>query len=372
MANNQSNLSDEDFYYKYIDLISKGYSDDSPEMVELFKSRTTFYSNSSEKQSTVRKRVKPNSQYETQSNNTQYNSYGTTSQQTQAQSQHRIRSGAIYQKRQTASENHSQPHSAKVDSRKYSQNSEHPRTRQSTSTQTNTSNVSSRNKAEYNNTYTRMSTTYTDSRSYLSHIVIDPDSGNYTLLDNQLNVIDSMHSNPLFSFFTQHHKLKKFKKQLKKDFKSYKKSCRKNNKKPNPDFKKMFGLTKYYLKLCPDADYQILELLRNNITRIHPSYANYQTACAEYLYELTQFRDGDPSKLPFDINFCCDKISSYHSYISYRFDPAPDPVQRFKTLYSKKYNLQSEFQSNIRYESKAPNSKFSKVRNVRTTDTRDR
>lgn len=322
MVNNHSNSSDKDFYYKYIELIKKGYSNDSPEMIELFKSKAINFSNISEKQSTVRKRNSQNFRYETQANNTQSNSSYI---KTQAQNQTKIRVGDLYKRKQTVSENSSRTNYSKV-----------------------------------------------NSRNYLSHIVIEPDSGNYTLLDNQLNIVDSMHSNPVFSFLTQHHKLKKFKKQLKNDFKLYEKYCRKNQQNPDPDFKKMFKLTKYYLKLCPDADYQILELLRNNITRINPSYANYQTACAEYLYELAQFREGDSSKLPFDINFCCDKVYSKHAYIANRFDSTPNPVTRFIELYSKENNLQSDFQSSIRYEIQVPNTKFAKVRDIHTIDTYDR
>lgn len=227
-------------------------------------------------------------------------------------------------------------------------------------------------KPSHRTEYNRSTEFSSNKKTSKVHIIIDPVAGNYTLLDSNLRFVDSMHSNPLFSFFTQHHNLKKFKKQLKNDFKLYKKYCKQTNKSLNPDFKEMFSLTKYYLKLCPDADYQILELLRKNITRINPSYANYQTACAEYLYELAQLRDGDPSKLPFDINFCCDKICSDHSYISYRFDPAPDPVQRFRTIYTRQHNLQNEFQSGIRCNASIPNTKFSKVRTVRTTNSRDR
>lgn len=203
------------------------------------------------------------------------------------------------------------------------------------------------------------------------HIVIDQDSGNYTLLDSYLNIVDSIDSNPLFSFFTQKYKLHKFKKQLRRDFKSYIKSCHTNNQVPDSNFKDMYKKTKFYLSICPDADYQILELLRNNVTKINPNYANYQTACAEYLYELAQYRDGDPDKMPFDINFCCDKIYDKHSYIAYQFSPSPDPVQTFKTLYRQRNNVQSEFQSNIRYDAKVPNTKFSNVRKVRTPIVHD-
>ena len=203
------------------------------------------------------------------------------------------------------------------------------------------------------------------------HIVIDQSSGNYTLLDSYLNIVDSMDSNPLFSFFTQKYKLHKFKRQLKRDFKSYIKSCHKNKQVPDSKFKDMYKKTKYYLAICPDADYQILELLRNNVTKINPNYANYQTACTEYLYELAKYGDGDPDNMPFDINFCCDKINNKHSYISYQFNPSPNPVQTFKTLYKQKNNVQSECQSNIRYDAIVPNTKFSDVRKVRTPITHD-
>lgn len=203
------------------------------------------------------------------------------------------------------------------------------------------------------------------------HIVIDQNSGNYTLLDSYLNIVDSIDSNPLFSFFTQKYKLHKFKKQLRRDFKSYIKSCHTNNQVPDSNFKDMYKKTKFYLSICPDADYQILELLRNNVTKMNPNYANYQTACAEYLYELAQYRDGDPDNMPFDINFCCDKIDNKHSYIAYQFSPSPDPVQTFKTLYKQRNNVQSEFQSNIRYDAKVPNTKFSNVRKVRTPIVHD-
>lgn len=203
------------------------------------------------------------------------------------------------------------------------------------------------------------------------HIVIDPSSGNYTLLDSYLSIVDSMDSNPLFSFFTQKYKLHKFKRQLKRDFKSYIKSCHKTNQVPDSKFKNMYKKTKYYLAICPDADYQILELLRNNVTKINHNYANYQTACTEYLYELAKYEDGNPDNMPFDINFCCNKINNKHSYIAYQFGPSPNPVQTFKTIYRQKNNVQSEYQSNIRYDSKVPNTKFSIVRKVRTPITHD-
>lgn len=315
MKDDYSNLSNEDFNRKYIDLINKGYNDNSPEMVELFKARAGVSSNLSNRQSSIRQKAQDNSN------------------KTYSYAQHRVRSGATNKNSKT----YSKPYS-----------------------QTNFSQSKSK-------TYNRA-----DSKSYLSHIIIDPDSGDYTLLDSNLNIIDYIHKNPIFSFITQHHKLKQFKKQLKKDFKLYKKSCKAHNKKPNRDFKSMFSSTKYYLKLCPDADYQILELLRNNITKINPNYSNYQTACAEYLYELAQLRDGDSSKMPFDINFCCDKIDNDHVYISNRFDPAPDPVQKFRSLYSKEHNLESKFQSDIRYEAKVPNTKFAKVRSIHIPTTHDR
>lgn len=346
MDNKYKNLSEQDFYNKYIELLQKGYSDNSPEMLELFKSRTQYqvnsqkntnsqvYENSQNSTSTVRTRIRTKPQTPNQTN---YKSQNQTNTKTQS-------SDNPFIKRRT-----------KPDEKISKQQSSY--------------NTKSQTKTKTTNNYAQNISS--DSVDYRSHIVIDPDSGNYTLLDSKLNIVDTMHTESLFSFFTQGPKLRKFNKQLKSDFKKYKKMCNKNM--PiDPNFKKMYKLTKYYLKLCPDADYQILELIRNNITKINPTYANYQTACAEYLYELAQLRDGDPDKMPFDINFCCDKINSNHSYISYRFDYAPDPVLRFKTIYSQIHNTESDFQSSIKYNAQPVKTKFSNVKNVRTPDTHER
>lgn len=107
--------------------------------------------------------------------------------------------------------------------------------------------------------------------------------------------------------------MRKFKRELNSDFKKYEKNCRFNCKKCDPNIKKMIRSMKFYLWLCPDADYNILELLRKNITKIDPHYNYYQTACYEYLRELAHFNNSDPDNLGFDITLATiDGISSSH------------------------------------------------------------
>lgn len=151
-----------------------------------------------------------------------------------------------------------------------------------------------------------------------SHFVIDTLTGDYTLLDSNYNIVDTAHCNPIISFFKRRINRYKFKKQLKLDLKIYKNNCKYNNKKPNSNFVNMNRSIKFYLWLCPDADYNILELLRKNITKIDSNYPNYQTACHDYLKELAQLKYGDPSNLGFDINLATidGATSSNHSYIS--------------------------------------------------------
>lgn len=304
MENKHSNLSEHEFYCKYIELINRGLSDNSPEMIELFRNRAL--------------------QKSTNINQT-------------PQNKPRVR---IHSNRQhSESSQISRQKTPKIRTTQY----EH----------------SSVNKSNEN-----------QRKNLKSHIVIDS-HGTYTLLDANLNTIDTMQSNPIFNFFTRKFKLGKFKKQLRKDKRAYKKNCKLQGCAPDKNFLEMYRKTKFYLSICPDADYQILELLRNNMQQINPNYCNYQTACAEYLYELSQYFDGDPDNMPFDINFCCDQIENDHAYIAYQFDPSPNPVQAFKALYRQKNNVQSDFQSNIRYDAKVPNTKFTNVRKVRTDITHD-
>lgn len=152
----------------------------------------------------------------------------------------------------------------------------------------------------------------------IGHFVIDTLTGDYSLLDSNYKVVDTAHTNPFLKFFTKKYHLRVFKKQLKSDFKNYKMRCKLHNKKISPELKKINRQIKFYLWFCPDADYNILELLRKNITKINPNYPNYQVACRDYLKELAHLKEGNANNLGFDINLATiDGLSgSNHRYIS--------------------------------------------------------
>lgn len=195
------------------------------------------------------------------------------------------------------------------------------------------------------------------------HIVINQSKSKYYLLDEYLTVVDSQKQSSLFLLFTRKHKLKKFKSQLKKDLRAYKKKCRLLKVKPDKGFLRMHKDILFYLSICPDADYNILELLRRNITSLNPKYHNYQAACAEYLRELARLQDGNPDLLPFDINFATDnnKIQSFHRYISNSFfAPFGDFLEVFQEISFKTASKRQQFILSHAYEPYKPvyNSKY--------------
>ena len=167
------------------------------------------------------------------------------------------------------------------------------------------------------------------------HIVIDKTKSNYTLLDSNFQIIDSIHTNPIAYFFTKKFKLSAFKRDTKSELRKYVKKCRLIKQKPDSQIVKMFKDMCFYIDLCPDANPNILELLRRNVTNLNKTYVNYQTASAEYLRELAKLTEGDPSLLPFDINFATSShsIIGNHKYISNSFiSPTDNYISDFVLL----------------------------------------
>lgn len=200
-----------------------------------------------------------------------------------------------------------------------------------------------------------------------AHIIINPMTGEYYLLDKSLTLTDYICSNPIKDFLKKifNLNLKQFKKQLKSDYALYKHNCKKYKQPINPYFTDMYRKMKYYLMICPDADYNILELIRKNISKINPYYENYQTACAEYLHELANLDKGNPINMPFDINYATDdEVCSNHKYISNYFGKSKDPVNAFRKTYLQ--NRNTEFLNAIRTENTyVPKTKFEKSRIVK-------
>ena len=124
--------------------------------------------------------------------------------------------------------------------------------------------------------------------------------------------------NPIRYHFINRYKLHKFKKELKRDYKDYKKDCKRKKIPLDDDLKKSYKAIKFYIWFCPDANFNILELLKNNITKTDSKYKNYQSACYDYLHELASLKYGDPEKMGFDIVLATlDGLSgSNHRYIS--------------------------------------------------------
>lgn len=170
------------------------------------------------------------------------------------------------------------------------------------------------------------------------HIVINSNQSTYTLLDANLNEVAVQKQIPFINYIFRGYTLGKFKRQLKIDLKKYKKTCALRHVEPDSKFLKMHEDIIFYLKICPDADYCILELLRKSFQKTNMGYSNYQTACAEYLRELAKLDEGNPSLMPFDINYATSTgtINSNHKYISNAFISfSGDPVQQFKSLMKK-------------------------------------
>ena len=190
--------------------------------------------------------------------------------------------------------------------------------------------------SNYNKTLSNsFDNTYNNSKF---HIIIDTYTGNYTLLDQNMNVVDTLHKNYIWHILIGKHLLKKFKKILKKDFRLYKKECRHKKIHIDKNLKSINKYIKYYLSLCPDADYYILELLRRNTTKVNPSYGNYQTACAQYLHELA-VDIPHPERMPFDLFYICnDLIYSNHRAIATPLARSNNPIENFKKKYLQSFN----------------------------------
>lgn len=195
------------------------------------------------------------------------------------------------------------------------------------------------------------------------HIVIDKSRSKYVLLDQYLHEVDSQSQYPMFTILTRGYKLRRFKSQLKKDLRAYKKKCKILKTKPDKGFLKMHKDINFYLNICPDADYNILELLRRNITKLNPKYHNYQSACAEYLRELARLYDGNPDLLPVDINFATanNHLSGRHKYISNSFiSPGDEFIKDFSAAYIQPHSERDNFIRSYAYEPYKPvyNSKY--------------
>ena len=188
--------------------------------------------------------------------------------------------------------------------------------------------------------------------SHKPHIVINKYKTYYALLDRNFNVIDSISTDLVSSFILKFSNRLKFKRMLRADLAAYKKACKARHRKPSKKIKKMHKEMLYNLKLCPDADCYILQLLRRNITKIDPYFNNYQTACALYLQELSKLYDGDPDQLPFDINFATSDNRLYidHRYISNTFiSNSRDVVGDFRKAYQKPVSQRDKFLAEHRY-----------------------
>lgn len=184
------------------------------------------------------------------------------------------------------------------------------------------------------------------------HIVINKYKTYYALLDRNFNVIDSISTDPISSFILKLSHRLEFKRMLRADLSAYKKACKARHRKPSKKIKEMHKDMLYNLKLCPDADCYILQLLRRNITKLNPDFNNYQTACALYLQELSKLHDGDPDQLPFDINFATSDNRIYidHKYISNTFiSDSKDVATDFRKAYQKPISQRDKFLAEHRW-----------------------
>lgn len=201
------------------------------------------------------------------------------------------------------------------------------------------------------------------------HIVINKSKTLYTLLDQHLQIVDTISVNPIFNFFGKFYKIKKFKSRINSDFKTYRKRFGTTN---IEDYKKLKKLHKdilFYLDLCPDVDCNILELLRRNVTKVDYNYSNYHTSCAEYLHELAKLFDGNPDVLPFDINFATSDniLTSNHKYISNSFLSSSDnAVNDYISIYQNSQSQREQFLEEHRWTDYNPSytSKYTSQRSI--------
>lgn len=215
------------------------------------------------------------------------------------------------------------------------------------------------------------STVKNNSSKAKAHIIIDK-FGLYYLLDSNFNVIETVITNSLFDLFFKSYNLRKFKKQLTNDLMIYKKKCKLANIRPNHHFLKMHRDIKFYLNICPDADYHILEFIRKHITELDSNYSNYQTACAEYLRELAKLYDGNPDILPFDINYATsdNNMCKDHKYISNTFVSfSNNPVEDFISIRKFPQNIRENYLVSHRLTIPEPNpvSNYTSQRKLHTS-----
>lgn len=188
---------------------------------------------------------------------------------------------------------------------------------------------------------------------YLSHIVIDPYDGTYTLLDRNLETVDTIYRKcniPIIRYFYKKFELISFIRELKSDYEKFKQNYKQLKSKNNfilpstqekyKSLKEAYHKIIEFLFLCPDADYQILKLIKDNITNINPFYKNYIAACAEYLDELAS-NDPDKCNLPFDLNYACeghfdDLVLGNHIKLANTFPHSYNPVEKYISIVSNK------------------------------------
>lgn len=168
-----------------------------------------------------------------------------------------------------------------------------------------------------------------------AHIIVDH-RGNYYMLDKNLRVVAQEHSLPISNFLKRKFNLIKFRITMSRDLRMYKKTYKRRT---NPEVIRAYKDLKLFLKLCPDADYQILKLLKDNITIIDTKCPHYFVACAEYLDELSSDYP-DINNIPFNLNYLCeglfdDLTTGYHRCISNILPKSDNPVQEYQKTVSR-------------------------------------
>lgn len=337
----------QEFNRKYIDLVNQGYTDDSPEMIQFFQHRSKVLGDLMREQTTKAQKTSQKTAQQTREKDyfeTKFHELISAGYSVNSPEVINLfREKAAYEARNRTQSNQTQnrPQQTKKQSQRQSSNA--------------TSNIHKSSP---------------QSSEYKPHIVIG-NFGRHYLLDKHLHVIDTADSYPVIGYLARAHNLRKFKRQLKRDLKSYKQHCRAMHQSPDQKFIKMHKDIRFYLELCPDADYCILELLRKHITKLDSNYSNYQTACAEYLRELAKYSDGDPDLLPFDINYAT--LDNYtcknHRFIANTFVSFSDPVDDFRQICKAAPDKREEFLTSHRETEPKTNlvHKYSNQRNIRTS-----
>lgn len=184
------------------------------------------------------------------------------------------------------------------------------------------------------------------------HILIDH-KGNYYFIDCNLKLVDRISAHPILSFFARKFNYLSFRSQIRSDFSNYK---RKSPRLINRNIKEAYKKLKFYLELCPDADFQILQLLRNNIQKVNPSCPHYLIACAQYLHELAcTFPDKDA--VPFNLTYMCqgnfdDLVVGYHRDFANVLPKSDNALSDYTAHLSKEIyeeNKKRDFTASIAY-----------------------